>query len=713
MSESAETFVAVQIATELPIAADPLALAVYGSNPGTGAVEQTPVRAIRDASVTAAEIAAIPVAEDRGAAAGAAAAQPYTAEAADWAQLTASSVANAAQPHITWAALQSWSAAAAENALAVLTDIDPAAPLQERGYYRVRGGAPHYEGPTIPTLDQRQAAGRADAAAVRQAGAGLYALPGPTAGGIYPVVVDDNGRITLGIHGATGRIIGDPQALRDLMAVLASLAGAMMSLPGAQGGILPICTDDRGNVVLGYDIAARAITGAFPDVQTTRQFSQLAGAADAQALRGGALWTVPRGGGVFPFASDDNGRVLLGYDPAADALVGAWPGTGGVSTRDLSPIYGSQLFGVSGQVLPLYIANLAVDRGDGGEAICTISSQPDFPAAPLVVTGTEQLAIPVDRLGASAELVIRRRGSMARQRIALSVSKRQVPIVGTSSPRILILGDSISNRAGAAHIDQHLTAWGFTPQWLGTIRGTGFDQADTLNEDGPLGECREGWAAYGDYLYAVPEEADVNRVIAAGQEATYLGLSKTSRRRSQIFIRPAESGDDPSTIYNGYVFDFGFYLSRFAIPTPDIVIINLWVNDVTEAGAAGAGQVYIGLSRMIDSIRQAAPLANILLWYSAIPRSADADTAWTEAYRAGQQAVVRVVRHRRVTDPRVHLVSAGAHMSQEAGWTSSYGTANADTGIQSATITDYRHPVTLSRRQQFEAVAAAVACLAP
>ncbi|MGX9966056.1 hypothetical protein ACVFYP_22210 [Roseomonas sp. F4] len=662
MSETDSNYVRVQSTADLPLADDPLDLEIYGGVPGTGEVKKTPTSAIRDASVDAAEVAARvaaePVAREVGAEAALEAIAPPLEEANQAATDASASAAAAALSSLSVTAAITGGGIEIVAALPT-TGVDTRLYLRYTDWDAYRwwtirpagvegaGTAGYtFEGVWLPVLDRRQVQTDTKLLLSRQRGAGLY-----TSGALDGVMaVDALGGLLLGIDPTTGRVKGDVQAVRDLIARQAR-SGTGFSIWSGAGTIIPLFTDRAGNVLLGFDMVAEELVGAFP--------------------------------------------------------------TGNSATRNIAPIYGPQLFGVTGQVLPLYIANLFPDRGDGTEAICTLSSQPDFPAAPLVLTGTGQLDIPVDRLGSAADLVIRRSASITRQRIALSVSKRTVPIVGTSSPKILMIGDSISNRAGAAHVNQHLTEWGFTPTWLGTINGTGFDQTDTLNEDGPLGECREGWAAYGDMLYATPEESDVNQVIAPGGEATYLGLSKTSRRRAQVFIRAATGGDDPSIVFNGYVFDFGFYLSRFSIATPDIVIINLWVNDVTEASAAGADQAYIGLSRMIDSIRGAAPSANIILWYSAIPRTTDSDAAWIDAYRAGQQAVVRVVRHKRATDSLVHLVSAGAHQSQEAGWTASFGSANADTGIQSMTITDYRHPVTVARRQQFLMVAAAVACLAP
>ncbi|MBU8545803.1 MULTISPECIES: hypothetical protein [Roseomonadaceae] len=213
MSESTEIFVAVQLATDLPVAADPMQLAVYGTNSETGAVEQTPVSAIRDASVTAAEGRASIVGGEAGTAAGAAAgtaaAAPAVVEATAQAALAASAALNAAAavvnaglPYLTWQALSATTPANLSLAY-LLTDSDG----RRAGSYRyyATGGGWTYEAPLPSTL----------AADLLEA-ARLLDITRAAVGRVVPAV-DDYIEVDYGPNGGAVRVVDADQGERHLV----------------------------------------------------------------------------------------------------------------------------------------------------------------------------------------------------------------------------------------------------------------------------------------------------------------------------------------------------------------------------------------------------------------------------------------------------------------------------------------------------------------
>lgn len=187
------------------------------------------------------------------------------------------------------------------------------------------------------------------------------------------------------------------------------------------------------------------------------------------------------------------------------------------------------------------------------------------------------------------------------------------PSTSAATPKILLIGDSLTNRQIGAFLSPKLTAIGMTPTFVGTMNGIGADGGDTT---GPLGEGREGWM-WGDYTYQQTRFP----AVAIGGEATYLAASKATKLGQNPFI---VAGTGPGS-FNGYKFDFGQYLSRFSITTPDYVLIALGRNDITWVGSGAVAQITAALGAIIPSIRSAAPSAKIAITTQVRPRSVAGD----------------------------------------------------------------------------------------
>ncbi|WP_440410845.1 SGNH/GDSL hydrolase family protein [Neorhizobium petrolearium] len=148
-------------------------------------------------------------------------------------------------------------------------------------------------------------------------------------------------------------------------------------------------------------------------------------------------------------------------------------------------------------------------------------------------------------------------------------------------------------------------------------------------------------------------------------------------------------GDDPAKVFNGYIFDMEFYLDRFGLADPDVVVINLGTNEITQQDAATSlAQIQTGLNVMVSQVCAALPNAYILIvWNSLGP--AEGDDRWNTEHRAALGAIIKFVND--LADSKVLMVPMYATVSRENGFRWTVSTADADTGISAITVSDGIH----------------------
>jgi lysophospholipase L1-like esterase len=206
------------------------------------------------------------------------------------------------------------------------------------------------------------------------------------------------------------------------------------------------------------------------------------------------------------------------------------------------------------------------------------------------------------------------------------------PAAKTGSPKILTIGDSLTYRGTLSRMAAKLTAAGVTPTYIGTVQDVG----------GVLGEGRPSWE-FSDYtrrhlVVNSDGTAPSYPVDAAGGDgivttvAQYLALSESlgtsyaARWQYNPFIRPSVGGDPADFSKNGYIFDMRFYLDRFSLADPDIVLVALGTNDTASnpghsGDATGTPLVNIteGLNIMYTQIRAALPDAHVGIVLNGFP----------------------------------------------------------------------------------------------
>ncbi len=384
--------------------------------------------------------------------------------------------------------------------------------------------------------------------------------------------------------------------------------------------------------------------------------------AGTHAIAGGQVWF---GDTEWPWISRDD------YAPEYGSM---------------RPIIGKDIWAVSGRPLPYYPKNTVGLRDDFilRSGFYTLKGTDKYPH---FVEGDEQLLINPDLCGTTGKVVSRLLGPGAdkTQRLESPVTIHVAPATKTAAKKVLLIGDSLTNAGLARRVDAKLTAMGITATWLGTINSTDTYFSENAT-DGLPGEGRGG-REFGDHTHALTVKMTVPTSVAA-----YNAANKTTKVGLNPFIRPSTGSDPANLIFNGYVFDFSYYITNYlGGVNPDIVIIGLGTNDrVFETDAVAVQNALDGIRVMMTQIRDALPSAMIAWWIPPGPESnaLDGTGAWVR-----QQKVIRAVCSWVLTngDANMHIIPAWAHVSSEIGWWLNATPTIAD-NVARAQIADTIHP---------------------
>lgn len=268
--------------------------------------------------------------------------------------------------------------------------------------------------------------------------------------------------------------------------------------------------------------------------------------------------------------------------------------------------------------------------------------------------------------------------------------------------KILFLGDSITDWAGAAvQPVRRLRDMGATVTPIGTmnqynsIAGTG---------DTELGEGRSG-RKMADF-YGLTQ--DQMAIIPVGDEADYLALSTADKRAWNPFLKVADAGDiadRPEMIMSGNIFDMRFYLDRFSLDDPDVVVINLATNDYgSETPEVAAEHVAAGLNIIVSQARLAVPGVKIVLAYNSRGVSAASQAFWENGFRACLLEYIKFT----LDDGDVTLAPGWLTINRLTGFPYTL-TADPDTGISAGSVSDTTHYGPMGRAEYGEVVAQFIA----
>lgn len=393
------------------------------------------------------------------------------------------------------------------------------------------------------------------------------------------------------------------------------------------------------------------------------------------------------GGGIY--VTDPEGALLQDLSSATQPVT--------------SPFEGGLLFSPTIAVAEgggswLYLQSLLPRRDQIGDVVGSLASTTNSECA----TGNS-LKI-TEAYGASAILNLRRVSAPNDRRFA-TVTIKKVPLQLTPVPvRVLFIGDSIGNRQGIYLLKSFLSALGFQPEFIGTLKSS--SAVDAGNNDlGPLGEAREGWES-GDFTYSITDRV---QIVAPGEESTYLSSTKAVQWTYNPFLRQAISSDAPEVVKNGYVFDCAFYQQRFGFGVPDIVINALGTNDIRDRSQSTIyDHVYSNDLLIHKQILSAWPNAKIIRTIPGAAVSADRDVIWSDFYTKVIAAMKQAAKD--FGSSSVHLAPLWAMSNPEVGYM--LPTTAGDDGFLMGTWGDPIHPLGAARFGYYSAMAPFVAAAA-
>jgi hypothetical protein len=396
------------------------------------------------------------------------------------------------------------------------------------------------------------------------------------------------------------------------------------------------------------------------------------------------------------FVVDEEGAIFqeLSAPPAAEVAPPA--------PVDAGVYFAPTIVTAPGIPVRAHIASMLTRREDAPAVVATVASTTTTATA----SSSQAIDLSPEVYGPAAVLSLRD-ASWAGPRQSMEIQLLQIPNPPPSATpiKILLIADSIGNYEGAKLLGEYLTAWGYAPSFVGTVYGSANNTSS--NAAGELGECRPNWET-GDFTYSLTNEA---LPVAAGDEAAYLALSKTTQITYNPFIRPATGLDAPEIIRNGYVLDFEFYRTRFGLSTPDVVIYALGTNDARDrASDTIYSDVHANDVLLLSRLRAAWPDAKILRTLPGTGITAFRDELWTSKYTK----IIRAMRDAATTlaDPLLTIVPTWAFTNPDGGYSMPTGSADTTTGFTAGDFEDAIHPIGASRKALYQSLSPYVAAAA-
>ena len=280
----------------------------------------------------------------------------------------------------------------------------------------------------------------------------------------------------------------------------------------------------------------------------------------------------------------------------------------------------------------------------------------------------------------------------------ISVSYCDPALVSNKLPKILHIGDSITNRYVAARNEVFLKQWGITPTYVGTLTNLGDRR----------GEGREGWEYSNfvglssiwsnDYSVIVPDASSTTtnlnlnpfiKVATDEDKAKYPDWCFTYNK----VVRETSYTDAEDKSQTFYIFDIANYLSAHSVDTPDIITIALSTNDINRRDDYLEACLF-SMNVMISRIREQLP--NVKIGIIPSPAWGHGNTNFQYRTAGWIEECVKAVNNR--NDSKVFIVPIWCHMNRAWGFPTN-----------DSTISDTIHPGVEGQEQYGKAMAMFIA----
>ncbi|SMD05650.1 hypothetical protein [Novosphingobium sp. B1] len=353
--------------------------------------------------------------------------------------------------------------------------------------------------------------------------------------------------------------------------------------------------------------------------------------------------------------------------------------------------------------ITLYPTNFIDRRPIAAESITLSRGVENFTAAPAGFAGAQGMEVDPARLQNNDTLTIARHFAWPlRNQVQfrdLTVRKIVNADLTGKTVNALFVGDSkFDDPNTPSAVKAILAAKGATVNLRGTLFGYDKDSA-TIYHEGRSGR------SLADYV-----GKDRTDMAYVSNPATYIAAANFPDKYAYNPFLSAGSGTGS---YDGYIFDYAGYLTKYASiigGTPNIVIVDLGTNDYPEWTDYDAMTdfVDVAITRIITSVRGAG--AKVLFTPGAYAWS----DYWAElsprAWPAFMRGLLRAVN--RVNQPlNTRVSSAFAQISPLAFSGLTVTNTDADTGLKTGTRADITHPKLEARVQFATAIAADIAAM--
>lgn len=290
------------------------------------------------------------------------------------------------------------------------------------------------------------------------------------------------------------------------------------------------------------------------------------------------LITAPNQYGFSKIWAYENGKVAMALKYNGEVYFAVSPTSTGTSLAEVDSVMlmGDKLFVLEGRTLQLFCKSMLKTLNNNPSAYKFAFQSINSANYPYQDISSVSFHVPQSNLGTTASLILRNT-DIPDAEFKKDITIETSPMSKTGNKNILYIGDSLGNWSIDALVNK------FSSTNL-NVTSIGKRKLSGINN---YSEGRSGWQA-SDFTYINTRF----NPLAVGSEGTY-----TDGDSRNPFIRLATGGDNSSNVKNGYIFDYGFYLSRFSLPTPNIVILNLYTNDYYQYGAAQA------ITNVIESYR--------------------------------------------------------------------------------------------------------------
>lgn len=474
-------------------------------------------------------------------------------------------------------------------------------------------------------------------------------------------------------------------------------------LVGGEEAALALADEEGGEFLL--ITSSRARTPAFEAVTASVDSGlyDAEGGAVVHAGPGGiSLGPLMLGTTTLPgiYVTDQEDNIILWLDDPGEAPESLAP-------RITDPLSGGVYFApkvvtAPGTPLHLDVSSMIAPRDDNIGVVASISSHSTAESS----SSTRELIVQASKFGTAARLKLRDPDNALTHHVMdlTMVELPAGPFPG-AAPNVLCIGDSILNRQGAQFLSEALASAGYSANFIGTMPGSASATSPT-DMSGPMGEGRESYST-GNYTYA--EISEITIPLEPGDEAAYLAMSKVDRRNRNPFIRAATGGDDPAIVRNGYVLDFAFYQSRFSLPTPDVIVYALGMNEFIRVTNGNELYAYMldNERLMMQRIRAAWPDVKILRCLPGLPFQKARNPQWTDRYIPMIRGVMTNLND--LANPKNTLVPSWTFANPETGYATGNDVVDPITGIHQVEITDNTHPIGANRRRLYQGIAPYIA----